>query len=186
MFSVMSSISTIIAIAADRYRVMVRRRLLARCGALVAVGITWLISFCVSAPQLYEYNIYYIPHSETNQTQKTCGSEGIVENFSTIYASFVLVLAFCVPYLILTACYVRILIFVRSHTRRFMLSRSQKSENTTTTSTNSCGPLDSLVAARNAKVLKMSMAITVAFGLLWTPFFILFAVQVCDGVHIFV
>ena len=170
----MASISTMVAIAADRYRVMVRRQALARYETLIIICVTWLVAFCISAPQLYEYNIYHIHNNETNLTQMTCGSEGIVEHFETVYAATVFILAYCVPFLVLVICYVKVLALIQRHTNRFRLSRNSSNITTTKNSV----PIDSVLSARKVRVLKMLVAITVAFGALWTPYFILFAIQV--------
>ena len=177
LFTVMSAISTMIAIAADRYRVMIYRRTLYRWETVIIVCIIWLISFCISSPQLYEYNIYQKTKGTTNQTQISCGSEGIVEGFETIYASVVFLLAYCLPLIILTVCYIRISFLVWKHARRFQLNQTRLQDSTSARN-NGGGQLEKMVSARQVKVLKMLISITVAFVLLWTPFFILFAIQV--------
>ena len=67
-FIIISAISTIVAIAADRYRVMIYQKHLFKKGALISVGIIWLTAACFSAPQVYEYNVYEIMESGYNRT----------------------------------------------------------------------------------------------------------------------
>ena len=175
LFIVTSAIFTIIAIAADRYRVMIYRQTPQRRETLITVAIVWVISLCVSAPQFYEYSIYTNVNPVTNRTQTHCGSYEIEEDFKVGYASTVFVLSYCVPLVILVICYIRIGLLVWRHAKRFRESRPPSSNN-------NCGQpgthLEDVITARSVKVLKMLVSITVAFVLLWTPYFILFAIQV--------
>ena len=184
LFIVMAAISTIVTIAGDRYRVMIKRKSLQRWEPLVMVGIVWLISCFISSPQLYEYRVYYKRNEETNQTQKVCGSEGIAEHFETVYASFVFVLAYCVPLLILLFCYVKITLLVLKHGKHFRHTdaETQSNANEAVTIQNS-DQLETRISKRKEKVLKMLIAIAASFIVLWTPYFILFAVQVWKTIN---
>ena len=177
LFTVTSSICTIICIAGDRYRVMIYRQTLYRSESLVIVCLIWLLAFSVSAPQLYEYNVYYKTNEVTKTVQKSCGSEGIVEHFETTYAAIVFVLVYCLPVIILAVCYVRISALVWKNARRFRSTLSELPNNDPTNSNNS-SQLESMISARKIKVLQMLISITIAFVVLWTPYFILFAIQV--------
>ena len=180
MFVVVAAITTIVVIAGDRFRVMVRRKTLHRWEAPLVVGIVWLVACVISAPQLYEYRVYYKTNAETNQTQKVCGSEGIVEHFETVYAAIVFVLAYCIPLLVLLVCYVRISLLVWKHGKRFMHSDAevQSNEAATIQHHQNSDQLETQLSKRKKKVLKMLIAIAVSFIVLWTPYFILFAIKV--------
>ena len=175
-FIIMSAISTIVAIAADRYRVMIYQKHLFRRGALISVGIIWLTAACFSAPQVYEYNAYEITDLEHNQTLVACGSEGIVEHFETIYAS-VFLLAYLVSFLMMAVFYSRISYVVWKHAMRFRSAQQEFPDETDITN-NGCRRLEKRISARKLKVLKMLVSVTVTFVALWTPYFILFAMQV--------
>ena len=177
LFIVMAAIFTIVVIAVDRFRVMLYRKTLYRWKSLVVVGLIWLVSCGISAPQLYEYSVYYKTNEETNRTQKVCGSEGLAEHFETVYAAAVFVLAYCVPLLILLICYTQISVLVWKHGKRFRSTDSEILNNDAATIRNS-GQLETRISKRKVKVLKMLIAIAVSFIVLWTPYFILFAVQV--------
>lgn len=178
LFTVSSAICTIVAIAGDRYRVMVHRRTLYRWETLVIVCLIWLLSFCISAPQLYEYNVYYRKNENTNTIQKACGSEGIVKHFETIYAIIVFVLAYCIPLIILAMCYIKISALVWKHGKRFRSTVSQPPNNNSLNNISN-SQLQVMISARKIKVFRMLISITIAFIVLWTPYFILFAIQVC-------
>ena len=175
LLTVTSSICTIICIAGDRYRVMIYRQTLYRWESMVIVCLIWLVAFCVSAPQLYEYNIYYKTNQATNSVQISCGSEGIVEQFETIYAAIVFVLLYCLPVFILAFCYIRISALVWKNAKRIRSTIAELPYNNPTNTTQ----LESMISARKIKVLQMLISITAAFVVLWTPYFILFAIQVC-------
>ena len=182
LFTVTSAIYTIIAIAADRYRVMIYRRMLLLKETLVVVAIVWVLSICVSAPQLYEYSVYSEVNEVINITQTHCGSWGIVENFEVIYASIVFVLSYSVPLLVLVFCYTSIAILVLKHAKRFQ-SNSSACTNNNIRNSSSGSQLETVITTRKVKVLKMLISITIAFVVLWTPCFILFALQV-SSLHV--
>ena len=178
LLTVTSSICTIICIAGDRYRVMIYRQTLHRWESIVVVCLIWLVAFCVSAPQLYEYNIYYKTNEATNSVQLSCGSERIVEQFETIYAIVVFVLLYCLPLLILAFCYIRISALVWKNAKRIRSTVAAELPTNNPTNSNHIRQLESMISARKIKVLQMLISITVAFVVLWTPYFILFAIQV--------
>ena len=166
-----------VVIAGDRFRVMMKGKTLHHWKCLVVVGIVWLVACIISSPQLYEYRVYYKRDEETNQTQKVCGSEGIVEHFETVYAAIVFVLAYFLPLLILLICYVKISLFVWRHGERFRHTDTETQNNEAATSQIG-DQLETRISKRKEKVLKMLITIAVSFIVLWTPYFILFAVKV--------
>jgi hypothetical protein len=171
----MGAIFTIVAIAIDRYRVIVTQKQLYRQGALTAIIVIWIGSVFVSAPQIYEYNVYN-DRSEYNSniTYKSCGSEGIVEHFETIYASLVFVFAFLVPLFILVVCYTQIMLYVWRHGRRFRATCMRSSGNRP----NEERRANKMLTTRMVRLVKMLIWITVTFVALWTPYFIIFAMTV--------
>ena len=177
LLTVASTICTIICIAGDRYRVMFYKQTLNRLESTAIVCLIWLVAFCVSAPQLYEYNIYNKTNPDLNRVQLSCGSEGIVEKFETIYAAIVFVLLYCLPVLVLAFCYIRISALVWKNAKR-MRSMVAELPTNNPTNDNQTNQLESMISTRKVKVLQMLISITVAFVLLWTPYFILFAIQV--------
>ena len=178
LLSVMGAIFTMVAMAVDRYRVIVVQKQLYRRGAITAIIAIWITSVFVSAPQLYEYNVYYHTEGDNqNNTYKSCGSEGIVENFETIYASLVFIFAFSVPFIILLVCYTKTLLYVWKHTRRFRRTRIQMSQNSSDVDRRN----DKMLTPRMVKLVKMLVWITATFVVLWTPYFIIFAMTVCTS-----
>ena len=179
-FIIMSAVFTILAVAADRYRVMMSRKRLGRRGALIVVCMIWLAAVCYSAPQFYEYNIYEIADEPAaNETLTACGSDGIVDHFETVYASVLLVTYF-ISFLLLNIWYGRISYYVWQHARRFQSAQAQ-SENPTEGAVEyaiSGGRLEEMISKRKIRVLKMLISVTAAFVLLWTPYFVLFAIKV--------
>ena len=175
-FIIMSTIFTIVATATDRYRVMIRHQTLSKRGAFIIVGIIWVVSAAISAPQIYEYNVYKSVDDDTNMTLTACGSEGIVEQFETIYASCLMVVYY-VSSLMLTICYGRIAFVVWKNAKRFQVTQTEQL-NSTSVTFNSGSRLGKKISARKIKVFKMLASVTLTFIFLWTPYFVLFSVQV--------
>ena len=179
-FIIMSAVFTILTVAADRYRVMIHRKTLDRRGALIVVCVIWIVAACFSSPQFYEYNVYEIAHeAEGNDTIIACGSEGIVEHFETVYASIFL-LTYFIAVLLLNFWYGRISYFIWKHARRFQSAQAHDEspaegdhENTV-----SFGRLEEMISKRKIRVLKMLISLTGTFVILWTPYFVLFALKV--------
>lgn len=107
-------------------------------------------------PQLYEYSTYRKEEDEYNIT--SCGAHGIVENFETVYACVAIVLSYAVPLIIITICYFKIMRYV------WKVGKTS-SEN-------------DIQVLKRMKVVKILLLITIVFILLWSPFFVLFGMEV--------
>lgn len=166
LFTIMSAIFTVVAMAIDRYRSIVLRKQIYRRGAFVLTFIIWIASFLFTAPQLYEYNVYV----DSKENFTACGSEGIVEHFETIYASIAFCCGYIIPLLIIFVCYAQVLVCVWKHGKIF---RPQTSARRLTSNR-----LSNMISARMLRVLKMLISITTSFVLLWTPYFLLFVLTV--------
>ena len=175
MLIIMATVLTMVAIAIDRYRVMIWRRTLSRQGAVLVVGIIWITAAAISAPQIYEYNVYSY-ESDSNETIVACGSEGIVEHFETIYASCLMAICY-LSSLSLILCYSRISFIVWTHARRFEAAPTQQALDSGEQRNNE-SQLGKRVSKRKLKVFKMLASSTTLFVFLWTPYFVLFTVQV--------
>lgn len=181
--SVMGAILTIVAIAIDRYRVIVIQKHINRRGALTAIACIWLTSILVSAPQLYEYNVYEdTDEYNSNVTYISCGSEGIVEHFETVYASCVFVFAFLVPLFILFICYMKLLLYVWRHGKRFRKTQEHRVGESTLKALQKQvrrnGRINKMLSVRMVRILKMLIWITATFVGFWTPYFIIFGMTV--------
>ena len=167
---IMGALGTMVAIAADRYRVMVIQRILYRSEAIKAVGVIWLIATILSGPQLYEYNVYE-ELDRINSTITTCGSEGIIEHFETGYAAALLVV-YGTALVVLLFSYTKILRLVWDHAKRFRSNQTEQPNVLPDTR------LEQTISAKKIRVLKNLGSVTVAFVILWTPYFTLFAIKV--------
>ncbi|KAL3859207.1 hypothetical protein ACJMK2_009436 [Sinanodonta woodiana] len=174
LIAVMASISTMVAIAVDRYQVIVKSwRLQVQRALLTIVGI-WVFSVFVSSPQLYEYNIYYTSRENRTAFNKECGSHEIVKNFETIYAVCVFVIAYVIPLAILLFGYSCIIIYIWKTS--FNLQRQHQVRQVI----NSIG-FSNPLSKKKIRVLKMLITNAVVFILLWTPYFATFAMEEITG-----
>ncbi|KAL3859209.1 hypothetical protein ACJMK2_009438 [Sinanodonta woodiana] len=174
LMTVMASISTMVAIAIDRCQTIVRNRRLKVQRSLWIIAGIWLFSACVSSPQLYEYNIY--DSSKENRTAmiKECGSHGIVKNFQTIYAACVFLIAYAIPLVLLLFGYTCIVLYIW---KTSLIIRKQQQLEHAINPSGSSNPL----SKKKIRVLKMLITIAVVFVLLWTPYFVIFALEEIRG-----
>ena len=77
----------------------------------------------------------------------------------------------------MTVFYSRIAYVIWKHARRFR-SAPQEFPDETDVANYGCRRLEKRISARKIKVLKLLFSVTVSFVALWTPYFILFAMQV--------
>ena len=178
-FIIMSAVFTMLTVAADRYRVMIQRKSLDRRGALIVVCVIWIGAACFSAPQFYEYNVYEVENeAATNVTVTACGSEGIIEHFETVYAS-VFLLTYFVSVLLINFWYGRIAYFIWDHARSFQSAQAQGEQpDVGDPEFNASYRLGEMINKRKIRVFKMLVSLTGAFVVLWTPYFVLFALKV--------
>lgn len=162
-FSVVLSISTMVALAIDRYRAIVTVKQMSIRDALIVVGVNWVIAISVSAPQLYEYSVYEKYEDHSNSTAISCGSEGVPEHFETIYAIIVLICSYCVPVAIVVVCYTSTMVYIWKSSKQFNANKLNNSGQ---------------VMKKRMRVLKMLITITVVFAMLWCPYFVLFTIEV--------
>lgn len=157
LLTISSSISTMVAIAVDRFREIIRNRKLLPKQALYIITVLWIWSVTVSSPQLYEYSVYRKYEDKYNIT--SCGSHDIIEHFETVYAAIVIVLSYVVPLILVTISYVKIMIFVWKAGKTVAGKESQ-------------------VLQKRMKIVRLLITITVVFALFWSPYFVLFGIEV--------
>ncbi|KAL3859204.1 hypothetical protein ACJMK2_009433 [Sinanodonta woodiana] len=174
LIAVMASISTMVAIAVDRYQVIVKNSLLKIQRAFWTIAGIWVFSVIVSSPQLYEYNIYYTSMENSTAFTKECGSHAVVKNFETIYAGCVFLIAYAIPLAILLFGYTCIIIYIWKTSSNL---RRQHEVRQVVNSIGFCNPL----SKKKIRVLKMLITIAVVFILLWTPYFVTFAMEEITG-----
>ncbi|XP_060588872.1 neuropeptide receptor 22-like [Ruditapes philippinarum] len=181
LLSILGGTLTMVAISLDRYRMYVtKKQPITRRQALFVVALIWITAFLISSPHFYEYNVYEdADEKNQNHTYTACGSEGIAENFETIYASCVVTLAFLVPVLVLAICYTKVMIHVRKHSRR--LRCTQSIPTNASCSTESITTTNRMVSAEKIRKLNMLILISTTFIALWTPYFIMFALTEITG-----
>lgn len=178
---ILASIFTIVAIAIDRYRSIVLNKRLCQRGAFITSAFIWIGSFVGSSPQLYEYNIYLAEDKLIpNYTYTSCGSEGIINYFETVYASCIFIVAFLVPLFILFFCYTKLLLFVWNHGKRLKKEvMAVPCNNTPAVRTPVYrSQLTRMLSRRMVMLLKMLFCISATFVILWTPYFIIFGLVV--------
>ncbi|XP_063443091.1 QRFP-like peptide receptor [Mytilus trossulus] len=155
LLTVSSSIYTMVAIAVDRYKEILKlEKLTTKRASNIVLG-TWIWSLVISSPQLYEYSTYRKEEDDYNIT--SCGAHGIVENFETLYACVAIVLSYAVPLIIITICYFKIMRYV------WKVGKTS-SEN-------------DKQALKRMKVVRILLLITIVFVILWSPFFVLFGME---------
>lgn len=146
-----------VAIAIDRAREIIQGFKLTVRAAIQAISCIWIWSLAVSSPQLYEYSVYDKIEEEYNIT--SCGSHDIVENFETVYAAVVIVISYAIPLVLITISYARTIIFVWKAGNTLAASQSQ-------------------VLKKRMKIVRLLIVITVVFAFLWSPYFVLFGIEV--------
>lgn len=157
LVTISSSISTMVAIALDRFREIVQTHKLSQKKAIHVISGIWIWSITISAPQLYEYSVYVKYEKEYNIT--SCGSHDIVEHFETIYATIIIILLYAIPLIIIAICYSRTMMFVWKAGKTIAGMESQ-------------------IFQKRVKIVKVLILITVVFAVLWSPYFILFGIEV--------
>jgi len=157
LVTISSSISTMVAIALDRFREIVQAHKLSQENAIYVISGIWIWSIAISAPQLYEYSAYVKYEEEYNIT--SCGSYDIVEHFETIYATIIIILSYAIPLIAITICYIRTMMFVWKAGKTI-------------------AGIESQIFKKRVKIVKLLILITVVFAVLWSPYFIVFGIEV--------
>ena len=114
LFTIMSSISTLVALSFDRYFSVVRNKQMGKASLIITIMTIWIISFAVSSPQLYEYSLYKKIDETTNTTKTACGSHGNVKHFETVYAITTLLVSYIIPSIIIVTNYTVLSLFMVS------------------------------------------------------------------------
>ena len=143
-----------VAIALDRFREIVKQQKLMTKNVVYIISGIWIWSVMVSAPQLYEYSIY--ERYEHGQNVTSCGSHDIVEHFETIYAIVIIVISYTLPLILITVSYAGILAYIWK-------------------------TVDGRVSEHlqiKMKIVRVVVIITVVFILLWSPYFVMFGMEV--------
>ena len=76
LFNIFVSICTMVLMSFDRVRVIAQGKTTGRRYAKVAVGLTWVLSLVLTAPQFYEYRLGEKWEEEDNETEVACSSHG--------------------------------------------------------------------------------------------------------------
>jgi hypothetical protein len=74
LFNIFSSICTMLLMSFDRLRVIVQGQSTVKKHAKIAIGLCWVFSPVLTAPQFYEYRLLEKP--EGNHTELACSSYG--------------------------------------------------------------------------------------------------------------
>ncbi|KAL5022462.1 hypothetical protein ScPMuIL_001617 [Solemya velum] len=168
MFTIMSSISTMTAMALDRYRTVVHQKTINIKNLYIIIGVIWCISLATSSPQIYEYSVYEKPIEGTNSTLTVCGSHGIIEDFELVYSILVLIVAYIVPLGIIVLSYCVLFFFV--------WKKSNKMKHSMRNRGGTYGGRGTL-SERKRRVLTMTITLTSIFAILWTPYFVTFTIE---------
>ncbi|XP_064598788.1 neuropeptide FF receptor 2-like [Liolophura sinensis] len=162
-FSIMCSISTMVAISFDRLFAITEQKYMRLRVTAVLIALIWVIALATSAPQLYEYSVSLEVEEYDNDTHVSCGSHDIPENFETVYACIVLVVSYVLPLMLIAGNYGRLVVFLYKR-------------SVVTTGTR-LGQGGNHVMRSKIKVLKLLICLTVIFIILWMPYFVLFTIE---------
>lgn len=169
MFTIMSSISTMTAMALDKYRTIVHQKVLSFHHLYAIIGVIWCISLATSAPQIYEYSVYTKHIEGINTTLIACGSHGIVDDFELAYSIVILIIAYIAPLGIIVVSYCILLFYIWKQSK--LIDNSMRRPGETRGERG-------LLSKKKRKVLGMIITMTCVFAVLWAPYFVTFTIEV--------
>lgn len=164
-----STIFTHTVISIDRYFALVhpmKKFMTAKKATLMIIAV-WVISSVIVLGPVFGWG-----HMEFNPTTLQCGYGFPRTKYESLYMILLMVLAFLIPLIIMTALYIRIFRSLRGHTRRM---------STTISSNHYQGALKAQIRVGATFFLAL-----LAFFFCWAPFcvFLAYAVVVKDRINI--
>ena len=152
--SMLVSVQSLVLLTVDRFRAVVlplRLRLISRKLCLYLIIGTWILAVAFESPYLFAYKLVEDPEGMqcVRQWEEAFGEESSYP----IYVVVVIILFFCIPFVLLVILYSIILMNLKEQVHPGEPSANTKQQRT----------------RRNRKVLKMAIAIVVVFFICWIP-----------------
>ena len=152
--SMLVSVQSLVLLTVDRFRAVVlplRLRLISRKLCLYLIVGTWILAVAFESPYFFAYKLVEDPEGMqcVNQWEEAFGEESSY----AIYVVVVIILFFCIPFVLLVILYSIILMNLKEQVHPGEPSANTKQQRT----------------RRNRKVLKMAIAIVVVFFICWIP-----------------
>ena len=152
--SMLVSFQSLVLLTVDRFRAVVlplRLRLISRKLCLYLIFGTWILAVAFESPYLFAYKLVEDP--EGMQCVRQWEEAFEEESSYPIYVVVVIILFFCIPFVLLVILYSIILMNLKEQVHPGEPSANTKQQRT----------------RRNRKVLKMAIAIVVVFFICWIP-----------------
>ena len=152
--SMLVSVQSLVLLTVDRFRAVVlplRLRLISRKLCLYLIIGTWILAVAFESPYLFAYKLVEDP--EGMQCVRQWEEAFEEESSYPIYVVVVIILFFCIPFVLLVILYSIILMNLKEQVHPGEPSANTKQQRT----------------RRNRKVLKMAIAIVVVFFICWIP-----------------
>ena len=152
--SMLVSVQSLVLLIVDRFRAVVlplRLRLISRKLCLYLIVGTWILAVAFESPYLFAYRLVEDPEGMqcVRQWEEAFGEESSY----AIYVVVVIILFFCIPFVLLVILYSIILMNLKEQVHPGEPSANTKQQRT----------------RRNRKVLKMAIAFVVVFFICWIP-----------------
>ena len=152
--SMLVSVQSLVLLIVDRFRAVVlplRLRLISRKLCLYLIVGTWILAVAFESPYLFAYKLVEDPEGMqcVRQWEEAFGEESSY----AIYVVVVIILFFCIPFVLLVILYSIILMNLKEQVHPGEPSANTKQQRT----------------RRNRKVLKMAIAFVVVFFICWIP-----------------
>ncbi|KAL4218331.1 Neuropeptide FF receptor 2 [Mactra antiquata] len=159
-----SSIYSLVCVSVERERAIVhstKRQMTFKMLYWVIPAI-WVFACIVSVPTLIEYEVNNVTSSEEGNASSllSCGSQHMPTSYSVTNATFLVLISYVFPVIIMTKNYSQVALFVWKKGRQI-----HNMQNNTTSSNESF--------KQRVKVVKLLVVVAVIFALSWLPFFIL-------------
>lgn len=166
--SIIVSILTLMALAVDRFIAIVyplRQRITARTSKFI-IAFTWILAAMVRFPYLYSLKLVY----KTREDEFSCDADmkrafGI-NQAREIYYTFLFVAFYGVPFVIITASYVKILVALRRQ-QAFREDIADQAKDSARSKV-----VRETRDRASKKVLYMLLSVTAAFVFCWLPYFV--------------
>ena len=152
--SMFVSVQSLVLLIVDRFRAVLlplRLRLISRKLCLYLIVGTWILAVAFESPYLFAYKFVEDPEGMqcVRQWEEAFGEESSY----AIYVVVVIILFFCIPFVLLVILYSIILMNFKEQVHPGEPSANTKQQRT----------------RRNRKVLKMAIAFVVVFFICWIP-----------------
>ena len=163
VFVISASVYTLVSISFERHRAIItgHNRSMSYKKLTMTIIIIWMFSLAISIPTLFEYSvtIIHVTQGNTTKAHLSCGSQ-MSRDFSLSNASFVFVVSYAVPVILMLKNYMQVVVFVWRQGKR--IRDNSGSTGRTVESFH--------LFKHRVRFVKMLVLVAVIFTLSWFPF----------------